>query len=59
VFYVTKLSKYSIAESIGTGGMIITGQIRHARKEYRPEVDVFTTQSKGTSVWLNTASFCN
>jgi uncharacterized membrane protein len=59
VFYVTTLSSYSIAERISFGGMIIMGQNRHARKEYRPGIDVFTTHSTGTSFGLNTDSFCN
>jgi len=59
VFYVTTLSNYSIVERISFVGMIITGQNRHTRKEYRPGFDVFTTYSTGTSVWLNTASFYN
>jgi len=55
VFYVTTLSNYSTVERISFGGMIITGQNRHAREEYRPGVDVSSTHSTGTSIWLNTA----
>jgi len=55
VFFVTMLSNYSIVERINFDGMIKTGQNRHGRKEYRPGVDVFTTHSTGTSIWLNTA----
>lgn len=55
MFYVATLSNCSIVQRVSFDGKIITGQNRHARNEYRPGVDVFTTHSTGTSIWLNTA----